>query len=163
MLFRSAADVAALWVLQQRTNRQLLEVGGRYDPREVERVEAVARKAMGILQELDTPLGNYRYALNAYRLGEYEEARDVLDDIIQKTDPAGDLERQVVVAQAQLTLVDVLMQLDEGELARAVRETAVPKARGALDALREAGSEPFPGWRAEDTVEFEAAVRAAVQ
>lgn len=158
-----AADVAAFWVLQQRTNRQLLEVGGRYDPREVERVEAVARKAMGILQELDTPLGNYRYALNAYRLGEYEEARDVLDDIIQKTDPAGDLERQVVVAQAQLTLVDVLMQLDEGELARAVRETAVPKARGALDALREAGSEPFPGWRAEDTVEFEAAVRAAVQ
>lgn len=156
-----AGDVAAFWVLLQRTNRQILELSGRYDPAEIARMESVARDAMNLLQELDRPLGNYRRALALYRLGELEEARAGLDEIIEKTDPAGDLEKQVVVAEAHLMLVDVLRQMGEDASADAVRETAVPKARGALKALQEARPEPFPGWKAEDTLELETRVRAA--
>jgi len=155
-----AADVAGQFVASTLQYRQMLELAGRYDPRELDEMGHYAERAAAVLRRVGTPIARLRAALGLVRVGRLEDAVEKLRALADGDQAP---HSAAIEVSARFGLAECLEAQGDTEGARQLRDRAMPEAQQVLGELGANGSAGGEGWAPEDTRRLQAALERATQ
>jgi putative inorganic carbon (HCO3(-)) transporter len=157
---RRAVENVSAYLQNQAAFRELLEVAGKYDTGEQERLTALGLRAVEVMKALDAPLARVHAGASLLALGHATEAAEVLAPLAQAapTDDAG----RILAALARLKYWEALARAQDPG-ADAALAPAIEASRKVALALT--GNSPAEraiwGWEPADAELLRSALAAA--
>ena len=157
---RRAVENVAAYLRNQQNFREMLEVAGKYDPQQQERLSALGVRAIEVMKALDAPLAKIHVGAAQLALGRAAEAAQTLAPLAQ-SQPSTDAGR-ILTALARLKYWEALSQAGDPAAAWALGP-AIEAGREVTATLT--GNSPAErsiwGWEPSDAEMLRAALAAA--